>query len=191
MHRPPASGNQLYFLALMPPEDLQAGITAIKQDFARRYGAAHALRTPPHITLVPPFPWPAREEGRLCAALKRFAAGAQGCDIRLEGFGAFRPRVVFLRVTPCAELAGLQAELESFFRCELCIGDAGNAGRPFHPHLTIATHDLEPDAFQRAWAEFENRPFSAAFRAGELVLLRHRREGWEVAGRFALPDERG
>ena len=186
MRRPPASGNLLYFLALMPPEDLQAGITAIKQDFAHRYGAAHALRTPPHITLVPPFSWPAREEARLCAVLKRFAAGAPGCDIRLDGFGAFRPRVVFLRVLAGAELAGLQADLESFCRRELGIGDTGNAGRPFHPHLTIATRDLEPDAFQRAWAEVENRPFSADFRAGELVLLRHLRAGWEVAGRFPL-----
>lgn len=175
----------------MPPEDLRAEITAIKQDFARRYGAAHALRTPPHITLVPPFTWPAREEGRLSAALQRFAAGAPGCEIRLEGFGAFRPRVVFLRVMAGAELAGLQADLESFCRDELGIGDARNAGRPFHPHLTIATRDLEPEAFQRAWAEFENRAFSAAFRAGELVLLRHIRTGWEVAVRFALQDERG
>lgn len=190
MRRPPASGNLLYFLALMPPEDLQAGITAIKQDFARRYGAAHALRTPPHITLVPPFPWPSREEGRLCAALQHFSAGVPGCDIRLEGFGAFRPRVVFLRVTAGADLAGLQADLAGFCRDELGIGDARNAGRPFHPHLTIATRDLEPETFQRAWAEFEYRPFSAAFRAGELVLLRHRRGGWEVGARFELSDDR-
>jgi len=51
----------LFFVALLPPEDLQREISAFKKHIANTWGACHALKSPPHITLQPPFDWPENE----------------------------------------------------------------------------------------------------------------------------------
>ncbi|NEQ19818.1 MAG: hypothetical protein F6K28_10405 [Microcoleus sp. SIO2G3] len=59
--------QKLYFIALLPPEEIQDYANQIKQYFADHYGSRHAQKSPPHITLQPPFEWaysgiPALEE---------------------------------------------------------------------------------------------------------------------------------
>lgn len=47
--------QSLYFIALLPHQQLAERLTVIKHDFARNYGSSAALKTMPHITLQSPF----------------------------------------------------------------------------------------------------------------------------------------
>ena len=47
----------LYFIALLPPVEVAEEVTEIKQFFARNYNSRAALKSPPHVTLQPPFAW--------------------------------------------------------------------------------------------------------------------------------------
>ncbi|UJH91222.1 hypothetical protein LZ575_21950 [Antarcticibacterium sp. 1MA-6-2] len=46
---------KLYFIAILPPEDIRRQIKDFKMEIALKYGAKHALKLPAHITLKSPF----------------------------------------------------------------------------------------------------------------------------------------
>lgn len=92
--------QQRLFLALLPPPDLQEQVTAIKQQFAEQFASRAALRSPPHITLVPPFEWPTAQLAALTGSLEAFAKEQAPVAVELCGFGAFPPRVIYIHVEP-------------------------------------------------------------------------------------------
>lgn len=175
----------LYFIALVPPQDLRDRVRALKKEMRDRFGAGHALKSPAHITLQMPFRWPKGEEQQLTDLLNRFRTGPSPFRIELDGYDCFAPRVIFLRVLdhdPIAELASsLKAELQK----EIGLADR-QVHHPFHPHLTIATRDLTEEAFHRAWPEYRERPFSASFQAEGFTLLKHNGKYWEIYREFSF-----
>ncbi|MEM1238222.1 MAG: 2'-5' RNA ligase family protein [Cyanobacteria bacterium P01_H01_bin.26] len=85
--------SQRFFIALVPPPEIQASVNRIRHYFAQTYGASKALNSPPHITLQPPFEWPRnRDMGELDRDLRDFAMGKGGVAIALRNFGAFPPQ---------------------------------------------------------------------------------------------------
>jgi 2'-5' RNA ligase len=150
-----------------------------------RFGAGHALKSPAHITLQMPFRWPEQAEEQVIDLLDTFRAGKAPFPITLSGFDCFPPRVIFLRIldhTPIAELASaLKRDLK-----EKLGFSSRQVHQKFHPHLTIATRDLTEAAFQRAWPEYRERPFSASFPGHSLSLLKHNGKHWEVYRTFAF-----
>ena len=44
-----------YFLAILPPEKIATEIVAFQKEIEDEFGAIHAQKTPPHITIIPPF----------------------------------------------------------------------------------------------------------------------------------------
>jgi 2'-5' RNA ligase len=175
----PSSATQSrYFLALIPPPEIQAEATALKQYFRENYRSQAALKSPPHITLQAPFTWPDQERDRLFTTLDTFRSSAASIPVHLSGFGAFPPRVIFLAVQHTSALMQLQAELSQYLAATLGIVDARSRDRPFHPHLTVAFRDLKPAAFRQAWPEFEQRPADYRFTASAIALLRHTGNAW-------------
>ncbi|RZM77461.1 2'-5' RNA ligase family protein [Leptolyngbya iicbica LK] len=167
-----------YFLALMPPPDIQAAATALKHYFRENYRSQAALKSPPHITLQAPFTWPDEERDRLFATLAAFRPSALPIPVHLSGFGAFPPRVIFLAVQPTPALMQLQAELSQYLAATLDLVDRRSRDRPFRPHLTVAFRDLKPAAFRHAWPEFEQRSADYRFTSSAITLLRHTGKTW-------------
>lgn len=167
-----------YFLALIPPVDIQADATAVKHHFRDHYRSQAALKSPPHITLQAPFTWPDEERDRLLTTLAAFRPSTFPVPIQLSGFGAFPPRVIFLAVAQTPELMQLQADLQTYLGNTLGIVDPRSRQRPFHPHLTVAFRDLQPAAFRQAWPEFAHKPAEYAFVATAIALLRHTGREW-------------
>lgn len=172
----------LFFIALLPDAALQAEITAFKRHCARHFGASHALKSPPHITLVSPFRWDSKRLPALKSALAGFARTQIPLNIGLRDFGCFAPRVLFVAVTPNPELDALAAALEH--QLEQKIGLSRKAGHGFHPHMTIAHRDLQERIFPRAWAHFSALEFRRSFLADGLTLLRHSGGKWVVDADF-------
>jgi 2'-5' RNA ligase len=175
---PSSAPQSRYFLALIPPPEIQAEATTLKQYFRENYRSQAALKSPPHITLQAPFTWPDQERDRLFTTLGTFRSSAASIPVHLSGFGAFPPRVIFLAVQHTSALMQLQAELSQYLAATLGIVDARSRDRPFHPHLTVAFRDLKPAAFRQAWPEFEQRPADYRFAASAIALLRHTGKAW-------------
>ncbi|MBN4005707.1 2'-5' RNA ligase family protein [Nostoc sp. LPT] len=169
-----------FFVALLPPQDIQDYANEIKQYFANRYASSGALKSPPHITLQPPFEWSDANLPLLEASLKEFASGQQPVAITLKGFNAFAPRVIYINVVISQELLTLQADLMAHTESKLGIFDNVSKTRPFAPHLTVAFRDLTKQNFKAAWPEFENRQLHFEFTADKLTLLLHDGKRWNI-----------
>lgn len=165
---------------------MQAYATEVKEHFRDRHHSQAALRSPPHITLQPPFEWPQSQEPDLVNTLADFCPSPGPIPIHLRGFGAFPPRVIYLAVEPTPDLMTLQAELGQFLAEKLEIVDPKAQRRPFHPHLTVAFRDLKPAAFRRAWPEFEQKSVQFTFMVPGITLLQHTGKRWEVHTTFPL-----
>lgn len=173
----------LYLIALLPPSPLRERVRALKEEMRSRFGSGHALNAPAHITLQMPFRLEPEGASALVRLLEGFCSRQRPILLEIQGFGAFPPRVIFLRVGENERVA----ELEHALRAALA-GEQGlkveSSGMPFHPHITIATRDLAEDAYRVAWEEFKDRDFRASFEASGLFLLKHNGQSWDVFQEF-------
>lgn len=181
---------QRFFIALVPPPEIQAPVTQIKRYFEQRYGSRKALNSPPHITLQSPFAWPNdRELGTLTEALRMFAEGRQGLEISLRNYGVFPPRVIYIDVVQSPGLITLQKELAAFMENRYGFVDRRYAN--FCPHMTVAFRDLTKTAFSQAWPEFQQKTITFDFMAMKLTLLRHDGHRWQIYQHYPLGPNAG
>ena len=176
--------KQLFFIALLPPDEVQQFVNQIKQHFAEIYNSRAAQKSPPHITLQPPFEWQLEELPALEQKLQEFAQTQAPIPITLNGFGAFRPRVIYINVLKTPELLGGQKDLMNYLESSLSIIDPVSKNRPFAPHLTVAFRDLSKQNFRKAWSEFEQRKLHFEFTVFQLTLLNHNGRRWEIRKEF-------
>ena len=175
-----------FFVSLLPPQDIQDYANQIKQYFADNYASRHAQKSPPHITLQPPFEWANDQVSRLEASLREFASQQKSLQVTLSGFSAFAPRVIYIDVVRSQELLQLQAALMAHMETDLGIVDEVGKKRPFAPHMTVAFRDLTKQNFKAAWPEFENRELHFEFAADKLTLLIHDGKRWNIKSEFAF-----
>lgn len=178
--------SRRFFIALLPPPPIQAYATQIKQDFCDRFSSKAALRSPPHITLQPPFEWLLADIDQVTQQLQTFASRHQALPIQLSGFGAFPPRVIYIDVVRSPKLLELQRNLMAHLEETLDIVHPVSKTRPFAPHMTVAFRDLKPASFRIAWPEFETRDLNFEFTAAELTLLLHDGQRWTIYKNFQL-----
>lgn len=177
-----------FFIALLPPQEIQDYAQEIQQYFAQQYDSRGALNSPPHITLQPPFEWQLDALLVLEESLTRFASDRSPLPITLSGFSAFAPRVIYINVLKTPELLTLQADLMADCEASLGIVDATSKQRPFTPHMTVAFRDLKRQKFNAAWREFQHRPLQFEFTASNLTLLIHNGQRWNVHSEFPLRE---
>ncbi|MBD2530103.1 2'-5' RNA ligase family protein [Nostoc flagelliforme FACHB-838] len=173
-----------FFVALLPPQDIQDYANQIKQYFADHYASSKALKSPPHITLQPPFEWENTNLPLLETSLEEFASRQQPVFITLRGFDAFAPRVIHINVVRSQELLTLQADLMTYIESNLGVVDKVSKTRPFAPHITVAFGDLKKQNFKAAWPEFEKRQLHFEFSANKLTLLLHDGKRWNIKREF-------
>ena len=168
---------KMFFIALLLPEELNEKVRVYKKYMQERYGCSVALRSPAHITLVPPFWFDENNELSLVQSLENFEFGP-GFTLTTHHFSSFPPRTIFIALDPSDELNHLKERSDLHFR------QSGLAiptdARPFHPHITIATRDLHKKNFHESWAYFKDRNFMHSFRVERLSLMKHNGSIWEV-----------
>ncbi len=180
------TSERLFFIALLPPIEIQNQITEIKHYFAEHYNSRHALKSPPHITLQPPFKWLTENLNQLEQHLSLFAQNYSSIPITLSGFNAFPPRVIYVDVIKTPELLTIQQDLITYLEKHLNIVDPVSKKRPFSPHVTVAFKDLSRQAFKIAWPEFEQRSIQFEFTTPQLTLLIHNGQKWNIKTEFPL-----
>ncbi|MCB0531497.1 MAG: 2'-5' RNA ligase family protein [Lewinellaceae bacterium] len=178
--------HPLFFIALLPDTGLQSEVTAFKQYCARHFGASHALKSPPHITMVSPFRWQIDRLPVLAEALAEFSGQQTAFEIELRDFGCFAPRVLFVDMVKNPNLEVLESKLA--LALEEKTGLKRKSGHGFHPHMTIAHRDLQERYFREAWAYFSKLEFRRSFQAKALTLLRHTGGKWGIETTFPFPE---
>ncbi|MGB3533879.1 MAG: 2'-5' RNA ligase family protein [Microcoleaceae cyanobacterium] len=182
--------KRLFFIALLPPAEIQSEITQIKQYFAQNYDSRHALKSPPHITLQPPFNWSTSDLNLLEQCCESFAAQHLPFSVTLSGFNAFPPRVIYVDVVKTTELIALQTHWVTHLNSHLELLSNNSKVRPFTPHMTVALRDLSRNNFQVAWTEFKNKPLQFEFIVDQLTLLVHTGKRWQIQQEFRLGDSK-
>ncbi|HSJ11236.1 MAG TPA: 2'-5' RNA ligase family protein [Gillisia sp.] len=169
-----------YFVALVPSPPLLQEIIRIKESFAKTYGARHALKLPPHITLIAPFKINQEAEPALLSALQQTADKTSAFDLELNGYDAFAPRVIFIKVLNPQPVKRLYDALYVIAGAFL----PPKPERELHPHITIATRDLSMQAFEKAMPVFQKEEFQASFHVNSILLFGHKGKTWEIIEEF-------
>ena len=175
----------LYFIALVPGEELRERVRMIKERFRAEYNAGHALKSPAHITLQMPFKRSRTDEQAIIDALSLFAAGETAFDVHLEGFGCFAPRVIFIRLVNPEPVIGLHRRLRPLLLDSLGFAE-GEIMKSVQPHMTVATRDLTKQAFAEAWPDYQDEEFTGSFSVSSLFLMKHNGRHWDVFREFAF-----
>lgn len=168
----------LYFIAIVTPDDINRQVLEWKHYMRDHFNCQVALKSPAHITLVPPFSTKKEQEPELITLLGTIQL--QPFPVYLKNFDVFRPRVIFVHVEANDSLLQLKKKVED----TLLLTDRFHIkkeDRPFHPHITIANRDLEKADFKAAWQHFETIQYQAVFDATAISLLRHNGSLWEIA----------
>ena len=135
----------MYFVALVLPEELNKKVLKYKQYMFEKYGSQVGLKSPAHITLVPPFWMEPGNEEQLLQDIDRFNH-FHPFTIKTDNFSAFKPRTIFIALSHNDMLDVLNRTVDDFFNSndhyKIKTDD-----RPFHPHITIATRDLHKKDF--------------------------------------------
>jgi 2'-5' RNA ligase len=173
----------LYFIAIIPDEELRAKVKSLKEEMRDRFGAKHALKTPAHVTLVPPFKREETHERFISDFLRRFAWVQESFSLTMDGFGCFSPRVIYIDVKDPDPIRRLQAKMCGGLEDEYLLKPE-ELGARFSPHMTIATRDLDKEQFHRAWPEFKNRTLHANFEVKSVFLLKHNGKFWDIYSEF-------
>ena len=142
--------ESVYFLAIVPPQKVQAEVTQLKVLIAERFNSKHALKSPPHITLHMPFKWKDSKKEQLKSALRKINKEAVSFSVELNGFNYFEPRVIYVDVMKNKELNELQKRVVEVCKKELKLNNANYKDRPFRPHMTIGFRDLRKPQFFEA-----------------------------------------
>ncbi|NJM99121.1 MAG: 2'-5' RNA ligase family protein [Phormidesmis sp. RL_2_1] len=169
-----------FFVALLPPVEVQAKANAVKEIMRDQYASKAAFRSPPHVTLLAPFEWPIAELPRLASTLAQFAAGQLPVPITLDGFGAFSPHVIYINVVKSDRIMTIQPELLLHLDNTLGLVSQRDRNRSFVPHLTVAFRDLKPNMFRKAWSVFQHQEIHFDFTVHQLTLLIHDGNRWSV-----------
>ena len=169
----------MYYMAVVLPKHLDEEIIKYKYYMLEKYEAKVGLKSPAHITIIPPF-WlhPEKEEG-LRADLDQMAGQVASFPLATNNFAAFKPRTIYIDVAPSEPLHLLKKGADHFFSERTQYG-IQIENRPFHPHITIATRDLHKAAFAEAWPYFEHKTYKKVWTVEGLSLLRHNKKNWDV-----------
>lgn len=178
----------MYYLALVCPPETDRVIRGYKQWLLEKFGCRVGLKSPAHITLVPPFWLPAEQEKELIRTLEEFQADLPPLSLHLEGMGRFGKRVLFIGVKENPMLARLRQSLLEWMHRQW--PDAVKKDdRPFHPHVTLASRDLPPSHFEEAFQYLSHAGFSATVTADRISLLRLAGFHWEIQFRHPWKNQ--
>ena len=177
----------MYYIAIVAPEGINLQVLKWKTYFKDHFECSVALKSPAHITLIPPFWMNEESENELINSIKEFSITKNKFEITLKDFAAFKPKVIFVDVVKSEVLNGFYRSFADFIFSVNKFPIKKDDG-PFHPHVTLATRDLYKKAFQEAWEIFSNKKYEAFWMVNGVSLLRHNKKNWDVIFTSQLED---
>ena len=178
----------MYFVALVAPKEIDQQVLKWKNYFKEHFKCIVALKSPAHITIIPPF-WMNEElENDLINSIREFSVTKTKFEITLQNFAVFQPKVIFVDVVKSEVLNGLYRSFADFILGQNKF-PVKKDDRPFHPHVTLATRDLYKKAFHEAWEVFSVKKYETAWLVNGISLLRHNKKNWDVISTSQLVED--
>ena len=174
----------LYFIAILPPQDLQNRIQVIKNEASKEYESIKSLNSPPHITIIPPFSF--SDEKLLFNFFESISIYMPKLEIKLLNFCVFAKRTLYIKLEKNTKLDSLHGDVEQLFYELEGVKQAKNSFHVFTPHITLLNRDITEEQFNRAWEKFRKTSFQARFMVSELVLLKHEGKKWNIVTSISL-----
>jgi len=182
------SFSRLFFLAIIPPSPVYDQVHDLKLLFSREYQTSRALNSPPHITVIPPFQIPLQSLPTLEVFFNEKVSFFQSEQVSLNGFGCFRPHVIYINSQISQEFTAARSQLlHQFYDI---FPQPRQDTRLYHPHMTVAFKDLSPTMFSKAWPVVRVMGFSSSFTIEELVLLKYESGKWVAFRTFPFAGNR-
>lgn len=175
--------TSLYFIAIIPTEDISGEISSFKQEMADIYNSKKALRVMPHITLKAPFTIASHEDISVLEWFENIKINVTPFEIKLNGFGAFdNPKnpVIFVKPEESVTMRLLQKDILTAFKKQFKSIPVHFHEEEFHPHMTIAYRDLAYAEFEKAWEIYNKKEFLVNFYNNSFYLLKHNGVQWEI-----------
>jgi 2'-5' RNA ligase len=104
----------MYYVAIVCPKEIDEKVYQLKEWMRKQFGCMVALKSPGHITLVPPFWMDEAKEDALTATLQQLSAIGTA-PVELNGFSHFSDRVLFIRVSDNEQLTNFKNKTEEQF----------------------------------------------------------------------------
>lgn len=166
--------KELYFIAILPPQNILVEIENFKKICMERFNSKHALRLPAHITLVPPF----QSNEQKIYSLKSLLRGMLKRDISVElnGFSYFEKRVIYIAIKKNNELFKLKKDIDDKVSTK---HKMKSTDINFIPHITIASKDLTEGNFILSQEYFENTEYKRFFKVKKIIVFKLEDSNWE------------
>lgn len=169
----------MYFVAIVCPPPLNEKVLQFKNWMKDQFGCVAALKSPAHITLIPPFWLDDAGESELLQVLQSFTSDVDELLIQTAGFSHFRKGVLFIAVKDNPDMEQLKKQAETHF-VQSFDKLIKQEDRPFHPHITIANRDMKLAHFEKAWEHFSTKKFDETFLVKTISLLKLNPGKWNV-----------
>ena len=169
----------MYFIAIVLPSHLNEKVLKYKKMMFEKYNCTVGLKSPAHITLVPPFWMDEEKERGLIDVIDTLSKKLQPFPVSTNNFSAFKPKTIFIEPIVTDELKEAKHVMDQFF-IENEHYNIKIETRPFHPHITIATRDLYKKSFYEIWPWFAGQEFKEEWIAEGISLLKHNKKNWDV-----------
>jgi 2'-5' RNA ligase len=177
----------LYFIAILPPEEVNNQIEEIRLECSRKFGVFKALRPPVHITLYPPFHLDESCQANLERLIGDGTMALSSFTQHLENYGSFARKVVYIDAVKNTKLEYLyQAILSVIARNKIDRQLESRINQPYNPHITIAYRDVSNEQFAAIWNEYKDRKLELSFEIERFTLLKHEKQKWVPVRDFEL-----
>lgn len=184
MTRKTHTGSSLYFVALIPEEEIEQELHQFKLDLYEKYQCKAALKSPAHITLIPPFSWANHQQDVLLKYFSAFTTDIHPLQVDINGFDRFRSQVFFANPVANDKLNQLQEDIYTYFQSLL--KDKMQYKYAFHPHITLANRDLKAEHMDEIVQSFEQKKYIKSVLFKSISLLMHNGTKWETASQIYL-----
>lgn len=178
------TGSSLHFIAMIPEPAIEQELHAFKLELFERYQCKAALKSPAHITLIPPFPWANFQDGKVLEYFEAFRSSISPFEIMIDGFGTFGSQVFYAKPVYQPVLFELQSQIRNYF--EPILKDKLKDKFQFHPHITLANRDLRAEDLPLILQEFSARNYQVTIPMKSVSLLKHNGSKWDVVSEIKL-----
>lgn len=166
--------NKLYFVALLPDDNTCKLVADYKQVIYRQFACKAALKSPAHITLVPPFMMNNAQLEQVMVEMKKISSTATKFRIQTEGWNHFTNRTIYLDCQNSQYLAKIHARCQ-----ELAMQIGINISqRNFIPHITLANRDINAQQYDSLWEIVNNMDYPKSVIIDSLVIFEQTPNQW-------------
>ena len=177
--------RELYYIALLPDDKLSQLCLEYKQQAQNLFQAQATLRSPAHITLIPPFNADEIALNQITLILAHLATQQHGLELQLNGWQHFGVRTIYLGFAANFALSLLQAKTKQ----QITLLTKLRPEAEFTPHISIVNRDLAEIDFNSAWEYFSSQSYPVLTKCTQLALLKHSPFGWQIHQCFNLVPE--